>query len=77
MSFKKYYGCTIKTNRDTTIAEIERAPKAVIEHLFNNHENCDPAWCVPKYNIQRLNTNKANEELDQDKNKNSNDEQEQ
>ena len=75
--FKKYYGYMIKTNKDKTISGIERSSKAAIEHLFNSHENCDPAWGRPKYNLQRFNKNKANEELDKDKNKNSNDEEEQ
>ena len=38
----------IKDNCSTIIDEIKVASKAVIEHLFNNHEYCDSRWCRPK-----------------------------
>lgn len=45
---KKYHDYILKTNRMKTIAEIKVASKAVIEHLFNNHDYCDFRWCRPK-----------------------------
>ena len=48
----------IKNNYSKLIEEIKVAYKAVIEHLFNNHEYCDSRWCRPKKLIER---NKKNE----------------
>ena len=48
----------IKNNCNKTIDEIKVASKAVIEHLFNNHEYCDSRWCRSKKLIE---TNKKNE----------------
>ena len=45
--FKKYFGYTIKTNRNSSISQIMTASKAVAEHLFDNHEFCDVKWCKP------------------------------
>jgi len=42
---KKCYGYMLKNNCNKTIDEIKVASKAVIEHLFNNHEYCDSRWC--------------------------------
>jgi len=47
MRIKKYFGYMIKTNRTKSIPEIVRASKAVVEHLFGNHEFCDEKWCQP------------------------------
>ena len=55
---KKCYGYMIKNNCNKTIDEIKVASKAVIEHLFNNHEYCDSRWCRPKKLIE---TNKKKE----------------
>jgi len=52
MRIKKYFGYMIKTNRTKSIPEIVRASKAVVEHLFGNHEFCDEKWCQPKVNAR-------------------------
>ena len=39
--FKKYFGYTLKTNKNNSISEIIRESKMVVEHLFNNNEFCD------------------------------------
>ena len=38
----------LMTNRHKTLDEICVAAKAVIEHLFNNHEFCEKKWCHMK-----------------------------
>ena len=38
-----------------SISEIVRASKAVVEHLFENHEYCDEKWCRPKLNMRLKN----------------------
>ena len=45
----------IKTNRMKSISEIVRASKAMVEHLFGNHEYCDEKWCRPKLNTRLKN----------------------
>ena len=35
----------VKTNRKSSISQIMTAPKAVVEHFFDNHESCDVKWC--------------------------------
>ena len=44
----------VKTNRKSSISQIMTASKAVVEHLFDNHELCDKKWCKPlKQQIER------------------------
>ena len=38
----------IKSNRMNEISEIVTAPKAVVEHLFNDHLYYGEKWCRPK-----------------------------
>ena len=37
----------IKTNRKLIISQIITASKAVVEHIFDNHEFSDKKWCKP------------------------------
>ena len=37
----------IKINRNSGISQIMTASKAVVEHVFDNHEFCDKKWCKP------------------------------
>ena len=37
----------IKTNRGSSISQLMTASKAVVEHLFDNHEFCDVKWRKP------------------------------
>ena len=37
----------IKTNHNSSISQIMTASKAVVEHLFDNHEFCDVKWYKP------------------------------
>ena len=45
--FKRYFGYMLKQSRHGTLEEMLIRSRAVLEHLFNNHEFCDPKWCVP------------------------------
>ena len=57
LRIKKYHGYMLKQSRNLTLEEITNNCKAVIEHLFDNHEYCDVAWCKPKRikaEVQRL-----------------------
>ena len=36
----------LKQNREKKLAEMKRACKAPIEHMFNNHEFCSSQWCM-------------------------------
>ena len=47
LRIKKYYGYMLKQSRMLTLDEIRVRCKAVIEHLFDNHEFCDDSWCRP------------------------------
>ena len=58
---KKCYGYMIKNNCNKTIDEIKVASKAVIEHLFNNHEYCDSRWCRPKKLLEKNKKNEVSE----------------
>lgn len=48
LRFKKYYAYMLKKNCDKSIKEISEAAKAVLEHLFDNHQYCDERWCHAK-----------------------------
>ena len=37
----------IKTNRKLIISQIMTTSKAVVEHIFDNHEFSDKKWCKP------------------------------
>ena len=51
----------IKTNRNKSIPEIVRSSKAVVEHLFGNHEFCDEKRCRPKSNARLKNKEEGNQ----------------
>ena len=42
----------LKSNRMKSIAEIPLVSKAVIEHLFSNHEYCDKVSYGPKRELE-------------------------
>ena len=44
--FKKYYGYMLKQCKNLTLEEISVRSKAVLYHLFNDHDYCDDSWCV-------------------------------
>ena len=48
LRIKKYWGYMIKMYRNTSLDEIRHAAKQIVEHLFNNHDGCDPSWCKPR-----------------------------
>ena len=54
LRIKKYHGYMIKQARHLTLDEIRLKCKAVIEHLFDNHEFCDMSWCKPKRVAQEV-----------------------
>ena len=49
---KEYWGAMIKQaqtlDKDNDMEKIIKKAKAPIEHLFDNHEFCDIAWCYSK-----------------------------
>ena len=58
----------VKINCTNIISEIQLASKAIIEHIFDNHEYCDQFRCRPKRELERLNKNEIRRELDDNKN---------
>lgn len=58
----------VKTNHTKSISEIQLASKAVIGHLFNNHDFCDPIWCKHKKDLERLKKKETRRELDKNNN---------
>ena len=51
---KKFWGYVVKMNGHKSLNEFKKAIKCIVEHLFDNHEYCDPQWCkrkrIDKYN---------------------------
>ena len=45
--FKRYFGYMLKQAQNLTLEEFINRSKACLEHLFNNHQYCDPKWCKP------------------------------
>ena len=45
---KKYYGYAVKMNRNKTLGELRQAVLNIVEHLFGDHNGCDPQWCKPR-----------------------------
>ena len=40
LQLKKYWGYTIKKNREKIMEELSEASKVTLEHMFNSHDNC-------------------------------------
>ena len=66
----------LKIIASKVFSEIQLTSKAVIEHLFNNHNFCDQVWCIPKKYLERLKKNETRRELDDSKNEKYNDKRE-
>ena len=47
LRIKKYFGYMFNEGRWLTLEQFCQKSKAVVEHLFNCHEFCDPRWCLP------------------------------
>ena len=46
LRMKINWGYMLKQNREKTLADMKRACKAPVEHMFNNHEFCSSQWCM-------------------------------
>ena len=53
----------IKIQRGSDLETVKTAAKAVLEHLFDNHEYCDVKWCKLKENMM-ANRNENSPEFD-------------
>ena len=42
---KKNWGYMIRQNKDKSIEEFVTAAQAPLEHIFDNHQFCEPQWC--------------------------------
>ena len=45
---KKYYRYFIKQTHHLPFEQMMSQPYAPLEHIFDNHEFCNPAWCHKK-----------------------------
>ena len=48
LRLKKYFSCYINQNRSISFQYFRDNAFAPAEHLFDNHEFCDAAWCWSK-----------------------------
>ena len=48
----------MREHRGSDLQTVKKAAKAVLEHLFDNHDYCDVKWCKPKqWMIANMNKN--------------------
>ena len=56
LRLKKYYQYYIKQNRTKGIEHLRKYRLCPLEHLFDNHEFCDDAWCEKKRKEEKRKT---------------------
>ena len=45
---EKDWGAMLKQNKSKSLEELMQNTENVIEHLFNDHRNCNKTWCYDK-----------------------------
>ena len=61
LRIKKYYSFYVKQNRGEGIDELMKNRMCPIDHLFDDHTNCNPTWCEKKrIEIEKINESNSN-----------------